>query len=321
MQATMDRLERFVSRRRRVVLGLWLALLIVSAPLAARQTSSLTGGGFEVPGSESKAVSDALAGIPGTQSETLAIVFDNRRGDPQALAAAVDKVKSEGFKDVEGVRATPEALDAARNATEPIHVMPLVVTATRDDASTRRPRSASTSTSARRARRCRCTSSARAALWAGMQELSKKDLEQAEFVGLPLVLLILLAVFGSLAAAALPLALGVAAVIGHRRDRLPARAGDGDVDLRHQHGLDAGHRRGGRLLAVHPRPLPRGAARRPLARRGARGRDAHVGDGGRVLRRDRGRRARRAVPDQRQGRATRWRSARSSSSRSRCSPP
>ena len=49
-------------------------------------------------------------------------------------------------------------------------------------------------------------------MWAGMQELSKRDLEQAEFIGLPIVLLILLVVFGSLAAAALPLALGVAAV-------------------------------------------------------------------------------------------------------------
>src|SRR5688572_5774588 len=133
MQAAMDRLERLVSRRRRLVLGLWVALLIVSAPLAARQTASLTGGGFEVPGSESKAVSDALAGIPGAQSETLAIVFDNRGGDPQALAAAVDKVQNEAFEDVEGVRAAPEALDAARNATEPVHVMPLVVTASRDD--------------------------------------------------------------------------------------------------------------------------------------------------------------------------------------------
>ncbi len=49
-------------------------------------------------------------------------------------------------------------------------------------------------------------------LWAGMQELSKQDLEEAEFVGLPVVLIMLLVVFGSLAAAALPLALGVAAV-------------------------------------------------------------------------------------------------------------
>ena len=50
------------------------------------------------------------------------------------------------------------------------------------------------------------------ALWAGMQDLTKEDLESAETIGFPVVLLILLAVFGSLAAAALPLALGFASV-------------------------------------------------------------------------------------------------------------
>jgi uncharacterized membrane protein YdfJ with MMPL/SSD domain len=50
------------------------------------------------------------------------------------------------------------------------------------------------------------------ALWAGMQELSREDLERAEMTGFPIVLVILLAVFGSLAAAALPLALGFASV-------------------------------------------------------------------------------------------------------------
>ena len=51
------------------------------------------------------------------------------------------------------------------------------------------------------------------ALWAGIQQLSKEDLEQAEIIGLPIVLIVLLGVFGSLAAAALPLALGAASVI------------------------------------------------------------------------------------------------------------
>ena len=45
-----------------------------------------------------------------------------------------------------------------------------------------------------------------------MQDLSKEDLEAAEATGFPIVLLILLAVFGSLAAAALPLALGFVSV-------------------------------------------------------------------------------------------------------------
>src|SRR5918998_1203343 len=47
----------------------------------------------------------------------------------------------------------------------------------------------------------------------GMQDLTKEDLESAEKIGFPIVLLILLAVFGSLAAASLPLALGVASVM------------------------------------------------------------------------------------------------------------
>ena len=45
-----------------------------------------------------------------------------------------------------------------------------------------------------------------------MQELTKEDLESAERIGFPIVLVILLAVFGSLAAAALPLALGFVSV-------------------------------------------------------------------------------------------------------------
>ena len=50
-------------------------------------------------------------------------------------------------------------------------------------------------------------------IWAGMQELSKEDLAKAEAGGFPIVAIILLVVFGSLAAAALPLVLGFVSVI------------------------------------------------------------------------------------------------------------
>ena len=46
-----------------------------------------------------------------------------------------------------------------------------------------------------------------------MQDLSKEDLAKAESIGFPIVLLILLAVFGSLVAALMPVALGFVAVI------------------------------------------------------------------------------------------------------------
>ena len=57
MRAAMDRLERFVTRRRRLVLGVWIVLVVAAVPFAAQQTKHLTAGGFEVPGSGSQAVS------------------------------------------------------------------------------------------------------------------------------------------------------------------------------------------------------------------------------------------------------------------------
>ena len=51
------------------------------------------------------------------------------------------------------------------------------------------------------------------ALWAGMVDLTKKDLASAERVGFPVILVILLVVFGSLAAASLPLIMGGVAVL------------------------------------------------------------------------------------------------------------
>ena len=50
------------------------------------------------------------------------------------------------------------------------------------------------------------------ALWAGMQDLSKEDLEKAEGIGFPIVFIVLLLIFGSVAAALLPLSLGFIAV-------------------------------------------------------------------------------------------------------------
>jgi uncharacterized membrane protein YdfJ with MMPL/SSD domain len=50
------------------------------------------------------------------------------------------------------------------------------------------------------------------AVWAAFQEASKDDVAVAEVRAFPVIAIVLLAVFGSLAAAALPLALGIAAV-------------------------------------------------------------------------------------------------------------
>ncbi len=102
-----------------------------------------------------------------------------------------------------------------------------------------------------------------------MQELSKEDLSKAEASGFPIVALILLVIFGSLAAAALPLALGFVSVIVTGALIYFISLQMSDLGLRHQHGLDDRDRGRDRLLAVHPRPLPGGAPRRSRLRGGA----------------------------------------------------
>jgi uncharacterized membrane protein YdfJ with MMPL/SSD domain len=215
MQAAMDRLESFVSRRRRLVLGIWGVLLLASLPFAAQQTKHLTAGGFEVPGSQSQAVSDLLKRFPGVQTEPLIFVFDNHAKNPAALKAAVDKaVKS--TQGVNGISVSPQAIAAAKAAgDQAVVLMPLNVTGSTDSA-------IDAAAKIRKHAGLADQSSSvpvplhlvgQQALWGAVQDVSKKDLESAEAAGFPIVFIVLLAVFGSIAAALLPLSLGFVAVI------------------------------------------------------------------------------------------------------------
>src|SRR4051812_43617667 len=114
MQAAMARLERLIARRRRLVLIVWAAVVVVSIPFAARQTENLTGGGFETKGSGSQIVSKALPQDFGLPPEELAIVLDNRKHDTAALDSALQRVSNEGFEDVEGVRLDPAQVARAK---------------------------------------------------------------------------------------------------------------------------------------------------------------------------------------------------------------
>src|SRR4051794_9183888 len=68
MQAAMDRLGSFISRRRKLVLGTWIVLLVVSLPFFAMQTKHLTAGGFEGPRSQTPLSAHSYKQVPGLES-------------------------------------------------------------------------------------------------------------------------------------------------------------------------------------------------------------------------------------------------------------
>jgi RND superfamily putative drug exporter len=215
MRELMRNLAAFVGRRRRWVLGAWLVVLMLALPFASRQTEHLTGGGFDVPGSQSKAVSDSLEHDFSSRAGGIAVVLRSQPGaGADSRAAALARVRG-AVAGADGVRLPPGGLAAAaaRLRATGTALLPLRSALTADqliDAAAEL-RSDLDLGSVRGG--VATYLAGQPTIWAGMQDLSKEDLAKAESAGFPIVALILLVVFGSLAAAVLPLALGFVSVI------------------------------------------------------------------------------------------------------------
>jgi RND superfamily putative drug exporter len=216
MRQPMIHLSGFLGRHRRLVLVAWAAVLVFALPVAAKQTDHLTGGGFDVPGSQSKTVAEAVERDFGASSDGIAVLFKSDRGASEAArTAAVDRVRA-AVAGIDGLvlpaasarraaaqlQGTGEALVPLRSDHQSADELIDSASTLRSDIDPGTPEGGVTTYLA-----------GQPAIWAGMQELSKKDLAQAESGGFPIVALILLVVFGSLAAAALPLALGFVSVM------------------------------------------------------------------------------------------------------------
>ncbi len=215
MRELMTRLSRFLRHHRRAVLFGWVLVLVLAFPFASRQTEHLTGGGFDVPGSQSKAVSDSLEREFGHDAGGIAVVLRAGSGaGDEAGAAAIARVR-DAVAEVDGVSLPAAVAAHGRRQLERAGrtMLPLRSDLNSDDQidaavdlrSDLDPGTAQGGVTTYLA--------GQPTIWAGFQELSKEDLAQAEFTGFPIVAIILLVVFGSLAAAALPLALGFVSVI------------------------------------------------------------------------------------------------------------
>jgi uncharacterized membrane protein YdfJ with MMPL/SSD domain len=215
MRESMTKLAGFLGRRRRLVLVAWIATLVVALPIASHQTDHLTGGGFDVPGSQSKMVSDSLEQNFAASADGIVVLLEAEPGSSaQQRAAAVDRVRR-SVAGIEGVTLPPPA---ARRGEVQLQRTGTAMLPLRSDRSSDMLIDSATDLRADLdpgtvEGGVTTYLAGQPTIWAGMQELSKEDLAKAEAGGFPIVALILLIVFGSLAAAVLPLALGFISVI------------------------------------------------------------------------------------------------------------
>jgi uncharacterized membrane protein YdfJ with MMPL/SSD domain len=208
-------LSGFLVRRRWFVVGAWLAIVLVSAPMAAKQTEHLSGGGFDVPGSQSQIVETAATKrFTSTERGRLAIVLQPAPGaTARQGAAAVDRVKKQVDSTGDAVLPPEAATQAkARLAAGQIAIAPIEAKGEADELVNTAADIRDEVSPGESAEGVTPYLVGQPAMWAALSEVSKKDLATAEGEGFPIVALILIAVFGSLAAASLPLALGAVAV-------------------------------------------------------------------------------------------------------------
>jgi uncharacterized membrane protein YdfJ with MMPL/SSD domain len=216
VQRFMLDLDAFLRRHRAVVVVLWLAAFVAAIPFAAKQSDRLTGGGFGVPGSQSKTVEDRLKrDFPGSERTSLAAVLRPAKGASAADMRAALRRLDGAAEDVPRVALADDARRraAAQLGTGKPVVVPLAAAVPDRDATdvARDLREAIHAGEMRGDVALHVVG--QGALWSALQETAKEDVAAAERRGFPIVALVLLAVFGSFAAAVLPLALGAGAVI------------------------------------------------------------------------------------------------------------
>lgn len=217
MRSSISRFDAFTRRRYRVVLFIWLFIAVAAVPFALNQSRHLTASGFSVPDSQS-AKADAVLGreYPAAGSAIVAVLlWPGKRATPQALSDAITRVQKT-VRHLPGVTLPRQVRNLAAFAAEldePV-VLPLKVAISEDQARNMvtilgnrlgvggPPRSG-----------VAIHLLGESALWAGLEETAKNQLTRAEIIGFPILLVVLITIFGSLWAAFMPVTIAVVALI------------------------------------------------------------------------------------------------------------
>ena len=201
---------RFIHRFHWLVIALWAVGLAISVPFALQLTSKLTGGGYSMSSSESVQVGnvmvDRLHAPPSTllvafHSDSVAVTDSSYQNQINAIAQ-----KFRDYPHVTGVTAAGPGQDG--------HTTYLAVNfdKTSDYVETQVPDIMKMLPSGSDAGPAQVYLTGSPAIYAEFTSITQQDAEHAEMFALPVALLVLLIVFGSLLAALTPLILALVAV-------------------------------------------------------------------------------------------------------------
>jgi uncharacterized membrane protein YdfJ with MMPL/SSD domain len=200
------RISQLAARHRKAFVLAWVVLLVLALPFAGRAQSKLSNGGFEVPGAESQRNVAYFENLPRYGAEPFTFLVS--APTPQAAAARLAEVRRQALAVDGRIRFTTPPESSADGRTREVTGYASV---TQNEA---------LQISRRLADRMQVTDGptrvyvlGAAALYSSFQEIIQQDLARAETLTAPFIAIVLVALFGALVAATLPIALAVAAVV------------------------------------------------------------------------------------------------------------
>ncbi|HEX2756057.1 MAG TPA: MMPL family transporter, partial [Candidatus Limnocylindrales bacterium] len=207
------RLGRFAVRRRWAIVLVWAVILLVAIPLAPRVVGVLRAGGFILDDLESARAKALLQAELASPPSAVVVVYHSAVGTAgtppfeAAAAAAIQHVPEAPYV----VRILPHTLSPRQVSTDGHTAYDIVFMSIAPDDSP----AALPGIRERLAQPAglEVQLAGGPAFYGDVQSVSESDLRRSEVVSLPLAALALLLVFGSVAAAALPLIVGGAAVV------------------------------------------------------------------------------------------------------------
>lgn len=222
-------LARFSARRPIVTIGAWIVLVVIALAIIGQFLASATttelklSGGFE--SAKAVAALERLRGGPEPISEVIVIQSETLTVDDPAFAAKVNSVLQEIVElgdEIVGDGAVnyymlsalaPETAENLVSADRRTTLMTIPIAGDFDEAAVNVKEVIEVVERADEADDFRVLISGPASVSYETNEFARHDLEQGERVGVPVALLILLALFGAVVAALIPIGLAIVAIV------------------------------------------------------------------------------------------------------------
>jgi len=203
MERAMAALAGTIGRHRVAVLVGWVVVVLFAGFFSLQQSSRLSDGGWEVPGSDADRSGHLLADFPGRGEVRLAVVVEAPSWERARVAVERARQRADAVRRVTVADAVP--IGEARFVLPVYYSGPsrdrvdvasdLRAAVVRDEAGSR----------------VRVIGTP--AIWSNFREVSQEQLARAEMTGFALIVLILLVAFGTVVASMAPVVLGVASVL------------------------------------------------------------------------------------------------------------